>query len=139
MSVTFSHRHAWKLLDEVDFAGFAETHSTLGHANAATLPTISKFVWSHGPTRWQAGVAIAVKGAFLQQFNPVDHSAREDIVPGRAAKLTLRGPNGALYLYIYYFPTGTQNEDQEHHIINKLRESLAPSSSVLYLWATGTS
>ena len=54
------HRYAWTLLAKADFAGFAETHSTIGHTEAASLPTTSKFFWSHGPTRWQAGVGLAV-------------------------------------------------------------------------------
>ena len=64
---TDKHRHAWSLLAKVDFAGFAETHSTTGHTEAASLPNNCKFFWSHGPTRWQAGVGLGVKTTFLQQ------------------------------------------------------------------------
>ena len=72
-----------------------------------------------------------MKNTFLQQFNPIDDSALEDIIPGRAAKLPLRGPNGALDLYACYMPTGTQNEDDKYQLINKLRESLEPNNAVL--------
>ena len=65
---TNKQRHAWSLLAKTDFIGFAETHSTIGHTQAASLPDSSEFFWSHGPTRWQAGVGLAVKHTFLQKF-----------------------------------------------------------------------
>ena len=123
------HRHAWSLLAKVDFTGFAETHSTIGHTNAASLPNTSSFFWSHGPTRWQAGVGLAVKHSFLQNFNAINDSSWQEIAPGRAAKLSLRGPSGALDLYICYLMTGTQTEGEKLRIINKLRESMAPNDT----------
>ena len=128
---TNKHRHAWSLLAKVDFMGLAETHSTIGHAAAASLPNHSRFFWSHGPTRWQAGVGLAIKNSFLQKFNTVDDSAWQEIAPGRAAKLLLRGPAGALDLYVCYLPTGTQSDSEKQLILNKLRETLHPSDAVL--------
>ena len=130
---TNKHRHAWSLLAKVDFAGFAETHSTLGHTTAASLPNTSRFFWSHGLTRWQAGVGLAVKHSFLHKFNPIDDRSWQEITPGRAAKLALRGPNGALDLYVCYLPTGTQADvlAQKTQIINSLRDNLAPHDQVL--------
>ena len=125
------HRHAWSLLAKVDFAGFAETHSTTGHTEAASLPNNTKFFWSHGPTRWQAGVGLGIKHTFLQHFNPTTNASWQEIVPGRAAKLSLRGPSGAVDMYVCYLPTGSQNEDQKLHTINSIRESLAPNNTVL--------
>ena len=128
---TNKHRHAWSLLAKVDFTGFAETHSTIGHTTAASLPDSSEFFWSHGPTRWQAGVGLAVKHTFLQNFNKTDDSSWQEIVPGRAAKLSLRGPSGALDLYVCYLPTGSQADNEKLHIINTLRDSLSPNDKVL--------
>ena len=110
---TQKHRHAWALLAKVDFAGFAETHSTTGHVEAASLPKNSKFFWSHGPTRWQAGVGLGVKHTFLQHFNPVTDDAWHEITPGRASRLSLRGPAGALDIYVCYLPTGCQHDGEK--------------------------
>ena len=60
-----------------------------------------------------------------------DSSWKEEIDPGRAARLSLRGPNGALDIYVCYLPTGSEHEDQKQHVIRRLRESLAPNNSVL--------
>ena len=128
---TNKHRHAWSLLAKVDFTGFAETHSTIGHTTAASLPDSAKFFWSHGPTRWQAGVGLAVKHTFLRNFNTTDDSSWQEIAPGRAAKLSLRGSSGALDIYVCYLPTGSQTENEKLHIINKLRDCLAPNDTVL--------
>ena len=125
------HRYAWSLLAKADFTGFAETHSTIGHTEAASLPSTSKFFWSHGPTRWQAGVGLAVKHSFLQNFNTTHDRDWQEIAPGRAAKLSLRGPSGGLDLYVCYLPTGSQSEEQKVHIINQLRENISSNDSVL--------
>ena len=104
---TDKHRHAWGLLRKVDFAGFAETHSTEGHTQAASLPSDCEFFWSHGPTRWQAGVGLGLKRSFLQHFNPTNNEDWYQIVPGRAARLSLRGASGALDIYLpptYWLP-----------------------------------
>ena len=82
-------------------------------------------------TRWEAGVGLAVKHTFLQNFNKTDDSSWQEIVPGRAAKLSLRGPSGALDLYVCYLPTGSQADNEKLHIINILRDSLSPNDKVL--------
>ena len=94
------HSFAWSLLNKVDFAGFSETHSTQGSTSAASLPTTSRFFWSHSTSRAQAGLALAVKHSFLQHFNPVRDSDWLEIDPGRVAKLSLHGANGALDLVV---------------------------------------
>ena len=115
--------HAWKILNKGNFMGFAETHSTDGHARACSLPQNTKFFWSHGPSRHQAGVGLAIKNDFLQNFNPARDDDWDEIEPGRVARLPLRGPNGSLDLYVCYFPTGTSTEEQAHKtaLINKLQ------------------
>ena len=89
------------------------------------------FFWSHGPTRWQAGVGLAVKRTFLQHFNHTTDAAWHEIIPGRAARLSLRGASGALDLYVCYLPTGSMNEEQRQHTINKIRDNIAPNDKVL--------
>jgi len=61
----------------------------------------------------------------------VNDTSWKEIDPGRAAKLSLRGPNGALDIYVCYLPTGSEHEDQKQYVIRRLRESLAPNNSVL--------
>lgn len=126
-------RHAWTLLDKSDFAGYAETHSTLGHTCACRLPSTARFFWSHAPSRSQAGVALAVNHSFLQHFNAVKDSDWQELMPGRAAKLSLRGSNGALDLYVCYLHTGTEaaTEECKRQLIQRISDSIAPRDTTL--------
>ena len=88
-----------------DFIALQETHSTEGYAKAIDLPTDIRRFWSHATTR-QAGIALWLKASFLAQFNPADDSSWEQIEPGRAAVLRLRGPRGGLDVFVLYHHTG---------------------------------
>jgi exonuclease III len=125
--------HAWKILNKVNFMGFAETHSTDGHARACSLPQNTKFFWSHGPSRHQAGVGLAIKHDFLQNFNPARDDDWDEIELRRVARLPLRGPNGSLDLYVCYFPTGTLTEEQAHKtaLINNLQAGIRSHHNTL--------
>ena len=81
-------------------------------------------------------MGLGIKHAFLQHFNPTTNSSWQEIVPGRATKLSLRGHSGAADIYVCYLPAGSQNEDQKLRTINKIRESLPPSSTVLNILMT---
>ena len=62
--------------------------------------------WFSPGTSRRAGVGLVVKESFLAQFDPA-MTRWEEVVPGRAAVLRLKGPLGALDLYTLYFATGT--------------------------------
>ena len=127
------HSRSWNILDKVDFMGMAETHSTEGHIKASSLPQKTTFFWSHGRSRHQAGVALAVKTQFLKNFNPVKEKDWEEIEPGRMARLSLRGPKGGLDLYAIYFPTGTLAEEQtlKKVLTLRLQKEMRPQLKVL--------
>ena len=54
-----------------------------------------------------------------------------EIEAGRVAKLSLRGCNGALDLYVCYFPTGPSSEENKRQLIQRLSEHLAPREHAL--------
>ena len=126
-------QHMWSLLNRVDFAGMAETHGTDGHATACTLPDSSDFFWSHGETRFNAGVGLAVKKSFLQHFNPPSPTDWCEMEPGRLAKLPLRGPNGSLDLVVAYLPTGSGTDGEKKRLLDVLLHNMAPREEVLTL------
>ena len=56
------------------------------------------------PCSCYAGLGLVVKDNFLRRF---DANPRWVVIlPGRAAKLELRGGEGALDIFVAYFPTG---------------------------------
>ena len=76
-------------------------------------------------------MGLAVKRTFLEHFNPTSDAAWHEIVPGRAARLSLRGASGALDLYVCYLPTGSMNEEQKQQAICKIHDSISPNDNVL--------
>ena len=76
-------------------------------------------------------MGLAVKQTFLDHFNPIADTNWHEIVPGRVAKLQLRGASGGLDLYVCYLPTGSMNEEQKQQAINKLRDTIAHNDEVL--------
>ena len=54
-----------------------------------------------------------------------------EIEPGRAAKLSLRGPNGSLDLIVCYFPTGSDTDEHKRNLTQSLSDHLAPSDAAL--------
>jgi hypothetical protein len=94
-----------KLIGNRDFITLSETHGSEGEASLWFGPANCQSWWSAGSAS-RAGVGIIVKKAFLMNF-VAELTSWEEIVPGRAAVLRLRGPQGALDLHAVYFATGT--------------------------------
>ena len=94
-----------RLLRSRDFLAISETHGLEGEAAAWRGPQDCVGFYSAGTAR-RAGVGLLVKRSFMQHF---DAAATQwlELLPGRAAVLRLRGPQGSLDLYSLYFPTGT--------------------------------
>ena len=68
-------------------------------------PTGCSAWWSAGASTAHAGVGIVVQDRFMARF---EEPPRWSVVwPGRAAVLSLRGPEGALDIIVAYFPTGS--------------------------------
>ena len=86
-------RHALKLMQSNDFAGWQETHSTNGATRALKLPAEVHHFWSHDSAK-QGGVGLWVKETFLSNFNPTADEGWEEIEAGRVAVLHLRGWHG---------------------------------------------
>ena len=47
-------------------------------------------------------MGLVIKNTFLRRFNPIAPSDWTEVEAGRAAKLSLRGPSGALDIIIVY-------------------------------------
>ena len=58
--------------------------------------------WAHGTSR-RAGVGLVVREAWLNQFSA------QEIIPGRAGRLSCRGPSGSIDIYSLYFHTGNSD------------------------------
>ena len=67
--------------------------------------------WSHGTTA-RAGVGVVAQAGFIRSFSDAEPQWAE-LVPGRAAVLRLRGPQGALDIAVTYFPTGSKRALEE--------------------------
>ena len=102
-----------RLLDRVDLLLICETHGTDGGNKSWRPPIGSSAWWSAGPTIGHAGVGILVKDSFLKKF--VEKPKWTVIWPGRAAILSLRGPEGSLDVIVSYFHTGGQVNDLDRH------------------------
>ena len=89
-----------------DVVALSETHGLEGEGGAWSCPFGFRAWFSPGTSR-RAGVGLLVKQSFLAQFsaNPV----WDEVVPGRAGILRLRGPSGALDLVMLYFPMGSDS------------------------------
>ncbi|CAK0903262.1 unnamed protein product [Prorocentrum cordatum] len=112
--------------------GISETHGTDGTELGARLVPGCRPFWSHG-TRSQAGVWLFVKSSFLMKFNPV---RPEDWVPleaGRAAKLFLRGPSGALDIIVVYLTSGSDQTIRatRRATMTSIAQHVAPREQVL--------
>ena len=101
-------RYVRRLLRDHDFVILTETHSSAGESLAWHAPPDTTAWWSHG-TNARAGVGLILRNSFLQRFHQPS-CQWEEIVPGRAAVLRLRGPSGSLDLWAVYFATGIAAE-----------------------------
>ena len=125
-----------------------EAHGTEGAHRVWRPPFGTKAWWTAGATTAHAGVGIIIKESLLSKFDP--NPPWKVIVPGRAAKLELRGPEGALDLVVAYFPTGDRPDDNDYYgfsaaeaerassfhslrgcLRSRLSRALAPRSSAL--------
>ena len=125
-------RHAMKLIQSYDFVGLQETHSTDGAVKAMSMPTGIRPFWSHGSTR-KAGIGLLVKEQFLLNFNAVTDDSWEEVEPGRAAVLRLRGPQGALDIFVLYHHTGASTQAKSSRSSTRafLSTAIQPQAEVL--------
>ena len=98
--------YANQIFEKRDFLGLVETHSNLGKVLGARAQPGYQSFWSHGSNH-QAGVGLMIKDAFLRRFNPIGPTDWVEIEQGRAAKLSMRGPSGALDIFIVYMASGS--------------------------------
>ena len=105
-------RHLLSLLTRAEAVLISEAHGTYGGNRLWRPPLGCSAWWSPGATAGHAGVGIIVKDSLLKKFdaNPVWST----IWLGRAAKLSLQGPEGALDLVVTDFQTGS--EVMEHDL-----------------------
>jgi len=98
-------------LEHHDFVALQETHATAGFVHIAALPRGARFWWAHA-TQQMGGIGFGVSHRFLARF----HLPREEdwvvLDPGRLAQLRLRGPEGAVHLYVVYMATGDGSKEQ---------------------------
>ena len=125
-------RHASRLARTYDFVGLQETHGTWGAAEAVRMPDGIHPFWSHGLAR-KAGIGLWVKETFLAKFNPVTEDSWEEIEYGRAGVLRLRGPNGALDIFVVYHHTGDSAEAKASRESTRtvLANSIKPQAEAL--------
>ena len=133
---------ACKLARRYKILALQETHSTVGtvegslatQGNIASLRNTHKMFWSHGTTK-KAGVALWVQNSLLGMFEETNDDSWFEIIPGRAARLRLQGPLGALDIYVTYMQVGTDQEDKlaRKNTINAISMAMAAREQTLSL------
>jgi len=103
-------RQLCKLLSKHHAVLLQEVHGTAGYYLSWAAPRGSKAYFSPGATASCAGVGVVVSIEFLSQFDP--DPVFEEVSPGRAAVLRLRGNKGALDLWTIYGHTGGGSHGQ---------------------------
>ena len=104
-------RFLCKLLANHNVVLLQETHGTAGYHLSWTPPRGTKAWFSAGANAGCAGVGIVISDALLSQFGP--NPLFEEIWPGRAACLRLRGAKGGLDIWSIYCPTGAEVTDND--------------------------
>ena len=141
-----------KLLDRADVLLITEGHGTDGGNKVWPPPFGCTTWWTAGPTAAHAGVGIIAKNSFLQNFE--SSPSWTVIWPGRAARLSLRGPSGSLDLLVVYFHTGAEVTELDlygaypshrphctsfpklrEHMRCRVGQAIAPQTSVLTIMA----
>lgn len=138
--------HVRRLLKGRDFLAVSELHNLEGEGGVWRCPP--EFTpWMAPGTTARAGVGLIVRNSFLDKFGAA-RPRWEVLVPGRAAVLRLRGPQGGLDLYTLYFATGSDAEvvprgavasaagavppaDQRRAMRLAIARAMAPQSEVL--------
>ena len=78
-------------------------------------------------------MGLLVRRDFLAKFNEVDDDAMQILVTGRVGRLPLRGPQGALDLYVVYMPTGSNTSWERIQIMRTIAMHMQSQSQVLSL------
>ena len=105
-----------------DYVMVQEAHGQEGGDAAFEPPSGTRAFWSHDKAN-RGGLLLLVQEAFLKQFAAVRQEDWDEIVPGRFAALTLRGPSGDISIGNVYMPTG-------HH-----RDARQPIMYAIRAWA----
>ena len=87
-----------------------EAHGRVGRHKAWQAPAGFTAWRSAGPAAGHSGVGIVLRDSFAEQFSSV---AWRVLWPGRAARLALRGQEGALDLIVSYFHTGAEIQEAD--------------------------
>ena len=78
-------------------------------------------------------MGLLVHRDFLSKFNDVEEDEVENLAAGRVVRLPLRGPQGALDLYVVYMPTGPNTSCERIQVMRTIAEHMQPQSKVLSL------
>ncbi|CAK0839971.1 unnamed protein product [Prorocentrum cordatum] len=94
-----------KMMLKSDICLITESHGSETSNSTWRAPLGSTAWWSEGASHGQAGVGVIIRDSFLQQFT--ERPRWVHIWKGRAAKLCLRGPLGALDIVVVYGHAGS--------------------------------
>ena len=75
-----------------------------------------------------------MKHEFSTHFNDVTDDAWRVLAPGRVGRIQLRGPEGALDIYVAYFPTGSDAGPERRRIMRIVSGHMEPQQKVLSLF-----
>ena len=128
-------RTCLRLLANHDFIGLGETHNNPGKVQAAFIPPGARAFWFHGANA-QAGIGLLVKESFLSNLNPCTDDDWEQVEPGRVARLSLRGPQGSLDVWVLYLASGskTARRSSMSSIAGKVKNRTGALSSCMGDW-----
>lgn len=122
-----------ELLNSFDFLCLADTHSSREAAIAFEADSRNQHVrswWSHeSPSRGGVGVVITRK--FLANFDSISDRDWEEVIPGRLARLKLRGARGNLDIWVVYFNPDCRSKRLQS--IGKLSASIDKNAHTLIL------
>ena len=76
---------------------------------------------------------MAIKDTFLTNFNPVQDTDFQTLIPGRVGCIPLRGAKGALDLYVAYLPTGSGASAERAYCMDRIGDVMQPRTNVLSL------
>ncbi|CAK0805666.1 unnamed protein product, partial [Prorocentrum cordatum] len=103
--------HVHSLLNRAQVVMITEAHGNGGGSPGVAPPQGTAAWWPAGAATAHSGISLIVKETLLKCFDP--DPMWNSYKPGRAAKLELRGPEGALDLVVAYFPTGAGIGEQD--------------------------
>ena len=136
-----THTTRWnyikKLIASHDFVTISETHGTAGSIKGKDSFGNFQTWWANYKDKTTGGIGLLVSDNFLKNFDTPVKEDWEVIVKGRAAKLKLRGPNGALDIISVYGTAGSAKEkvDERINLISKIGDCIASRNNVLTIIA----